>query len=53
MRIPAGALRLALGDVADEAVLASTRVVAGALAASGYRFRTPGLEATLRHLLGR
>ena len=53
MRIPAGALRLALGDVADEAVLASTRVVPGALAASGYRFRTPGLEATLRHLLGR
>ena len=53
MRVPAAALRLAVGDLADEAVLASTRVEPAALTASGYRFRTPGLEATLRHLLGR
>jgi hypothetical protein len=51
--VPAGAVRAALGDLADEAVLASTRVVPAALGASGYAFRTPGLEETLRHLLGR
>jgi uncharacterized protein (TIGR01777 family) len=53
MRIPAAALRLAVGEMARETVLASTRVVPTALEASGYHFRTPGLEATLRHLLGR
>ncbi len=51
--VPAGAVRAVLGDLADEAVLASTRVAPAALAGSGYAFRTPGLEATLRHLLGR
>src|SRR5262245_19774812 len=51
--VPAAGVRLALGAVADETVLASTDVVAGTLLASGYRFRTPDLETTLRHLLGR
>jgi NAD dependent epimerase/dehydratase family enzyme len=51
--VPAAGVRLALGAVADETVLASADVVAGALLASGYRFRTPDLETTLRHLLGR
>lgn len=51
--VPAAAVRLALGELADEAILASTRVAPGALLGSGYAFRTPGLEATLRHVLGR
>src|ERR1051326_7385265 len=50
--VPAGVLRLALGELADEAVLASTRVVPGALTATGYRFRHPSLEAALAHVLG-
>jgi uncharacterized protein len=51
--VPAAGIRLALGAIADETVLASTDVVAGSLLRSGYRFRTPDLESTLRHLLGR
>jgi uncharacterized protein len=51
---PAWALRLALGrELADEAMLASVRVRASGLAATGYRFRHDHLEAALRHLLGR
>jgi uncharacterized protein (TIGR01777 family) len=50
---PAFALRLALGaEMADETVLASQRVRPGALLASGFRFRLPGLEAMLRFELG-
>jgi len=51
--VPAAGVRFVLGEVADETVLSSTDVVAGALLGSGYRFRTPDLDATLRHLLGR
>jgi len=50
---PAFALRLALGEMADEALLASQRVRPGVLAESGYRFRHDRLDAALRHLLGR
>ena len=51
---PAWALRLALGrGLADEALLAGQRVRAGALAASGYRFRHENVEAALRHVLGK
>lgn len=50
--VPAAAVRVLLGELADEAVLASTRVVPEKLLASGYAFRTPDLEATLRHVLG-
>ena len=50
--VPAFALRLLLGEVADE-ILASTRVRPSRLLDSGYRFRHPRLEAALRHLLGR
>jgi len=49
--IPAFALRLLLGEVADEMLLASTRVRPSRLFASGYRFRHPRLEAALRHVL--
>ena len=51
--MPAFAARLALGEMADELLLASARVDARKLLESGYEFRQPTLEAALRHLLGR
>ncbi|MCB9925691.1 MAG: TIGR01777 family protein [Planctomycetaceae bacterium] len=51
--MPAFAARLALGEMADELLLASSRVDAGHLLDSGYDFRQPTLEVALRHLLGR
>jgi hypothetical protein len=50
-RVPAFALRLALGEMADEMLLASIRAQPARLTASGYRFRYPDLEAALRHVL--
>ena len=49
---PAFALRLALGQMADELLLSSTRVEPSALLHSGYTFRFPTVEPALRHLLG-
>jgi uncharacterized protein (TIGR01777 family) len=51
--LPAFAARLAFGEMADALLLASTRVEPRKLMATGYRFRHPDLEETLRHLLGR
>jgi uncharacterized protein len=51
--VPAFALRLILGEMADAALLASTRVRPERLQATGYRFRFPELEGALRHVLGR
>ncbi|MCX6937124.1 MAG: TIGR01777 family oxidoreductase [Verrucomicrobia bacterium] len=51
--LPASVLRLALGELADEALLASQRVRPGVLRESGYRFRHENLADALRHLLGR
>jgi hypothetical protein len=51
--VPAFAARLAFGEMADELLLSSTRVVPARLTASGYEFRFPRLEEALRHLLGR
>ena len=51
--VPAAALRLALGQLADEALLAGQRVLPAALLSAGYRFRAAGLEGALRHVLGR
>jgi NAD dependent epimerase/dehydratase family enzyme len=50
--VPA-AVRLLLGEMGDELLLASTRVEPGRLAAAGFAFRYPELEPALRHLLGR
>lgn len=50
---PAFALRLALGEMADEALLNGVFVRPSALSASGYPFMHPTLEAALRHVLGR
>ena len=49
---PSFALRLALGQMADSLLLASTRAVPGVLLKSGYQFRFPTLEGALRNLLG-
>ena len=51
--MPAFAARLAFGEMADELLLASTRVKPARLQNSGYYFRHPRLEDALRHLLGK
>ena len=51
--VPPFALRLLFGELADEALLASTRVEPVRLLGSGYRFRYPKLDGALRHVLGR
>lgn len=50
---PAAALRLAMGEMADELLLASAHVLPERLRESGYQFRHPTLEGALRHVLGR
>ncbi len=51
--IPAALLRAVVGGLADEGLLASTRVVPTRLVGDGFRFRHPRLEDALRHVLGR
>lgn len=51
--VPAPALRLAYGQMADETLLASARAVPEKLEQSDYRFRQPELEQALRFVLGR
>ncbi|MBM3471061.1 MAG: TIGR01777 family protein [Armatimonadetes bacterium] len=51
LRVPAFALRLSFGQVADEMMLASQRAVPAKLQAHGFRFRWPGLEPALCDLL--
>lgn len=51
LSVPRFLLRLAPGDMADEAILASTRVQPARLLASGYVFRLPDLESALRQVL--
>jgi hypothetical protein len=53
LRAPASALRLAFGEMANETVLSSIRVVPEKLQAAGYEFRHSDLEATLKFLLGK
>jgi uncharacterized protein len=52
MPVPAFALRLAIGEMAD-VVLNGSRVIPERLMTSGYEYRYPELEAALRHVLGR
>ena len=52
LRVPAVVMRLAFGRLADEALLASTRVIPQALSDHGYVFRQPHIDGALRHLLG-
>jgi uncharacterized protein (TIGR01777 family) len=52
--VPAFALRIAVGrEMADALLLASAHVVPKRLLDTGYAFRSPELETTLRRLLGR
>ena len=47
---PAVALKLALGDFAEEGLLASVRVVPEVLTKSGYQFQFPEIEGALEEL---
>ncbi|MBI3092392.1 MAG: TIGR01777 family protein [Candidatus Tectomicrobia bacterium] len=49
--LPAFAVRLMFGEMADALLLASTRVEPARLLATGYAFRHPDLEEALRDLL--
>lgn len=51
--MPKFAARLALGEMADDLLLASARVLPKRLEQTGYKFRFPELEEALRHLLGK
>ncbi|MBM7170717.1 TIGR01777 family oxidoreductase [Streptomyces sp. G44] len=51
LAVPAPAMRLVLGEMADD-VLASQRVLPRRLLESGFTFRFPGIEETLRAALG-
>jgi uncharacterized protein (TIGR01777 family) len=51
--VPAPALKLLFGEMADTALLSSQRLSAARLLGSGYVFRHPSLELALRHVLGR
>ncbi|HEV7367428.1 MAG TPA: TIGR01777 family oxidoreductase [Gemmatimonadales bacterium] len=51
--VPAAALRLALGEMAEETLLASARVLPAGLLRSQYQFRHLDLESALRHVLGK
>lgn len=52
LSVPEFALRCVAGEVADEMLLASTRVRPARLEASGFSFLTPDLPAALRWELG-
>jgi NAD dependent epimerase/dehydratase family enzyme len=49
--VPRAALKIVLGEMAEEAVLASQRVVPSALQAAGYAFTLPLLEQALAAIL--
>ena len=51
--VPAALLRFGLGDLADELLLASARVLPARLVNSGYGFQHADLATGLRHELGR
>jgi uncharacterized protein (TIGR01777 family) len=53
LHVPAIAPRLLLGEVADELLFTSLRARPARLLESGFQFRFPDLESTLRHTLGR
>jgi hypothetical protein len=53
MVVPEAALRLVYGQMADEAILASTHVLPAALQASGFQFEHPELGPALSYLLRR
>jgi len=50
--VPAFALRLAMGEMADELLLTGCRAACMRLEETGYRFRFPEIRRALRHVLG-
>jgi hypothetical protein len=50
--VPAFALKLALGQMAEDTALASQRVIPRRLSEAGFRFEFPGLEEALRKEIG-
>lgn len=50
---PSFGLKLALGEMAEALLLASTKVMPGVLQDTGYDFIFPDLESALRHMLGK
>ncbi len=50
---PAFALRIALGPMADEALMLSTRVAPARLLKEGFRFAHPEIEGALREMVSR
>ena len=50
--LPAAVARVVMGDMADELLLASAKVIPTKLQGSGYGYRYPELELSLRHQLG-
>jgi uncharacterized protein (TIGR01777 family) len=50
--VPASAARLVFGEMADEMLLASTRVRAKRLEDTAFQFWLPDLKTALRHVLG-
>jgi uncharacterized protein (TIGR01777 family) len=51
--LPAAAVRLALGEMGEVVLLGGARVLPARLRESGFLFRHPELEGTLRQILGR
>lgn len=51
--VPAVAMRLLFGEMADEVMLSSQRLEPRKLVAVGYRFQHRDLETALRHVLGK
>ena len=49
--MPAFAARIAFGEMADELLLSSTRVIPKKLMDNGYEFRHPKLGGAFEHLL--
>lgn len=52
LTVPAFALRIMFGQIADEALLASARVNPAKLQAAGFQFALPEIEGALRAALG-
>lgn len=52
LAMPAFAARLAFGEMADEMLLASQKVIPKKLKQLGYQFAYPNLDGALRHYLG-
>jgi len=52
LAMPAFAARLAFGEMADEMLLASQKVIPTKLNKAGFRFEFPDLEGALRRYVG-